>query len=235
MSLTGLSIIIPAFNEADRLPGTLDKFITYLKSQEYTYEIIVVDDGSTDGTPTIIEEKYPNLQVRVIKQPKNMGKGAAVKTGVLASVGQEVLFSDADGSTPIEELQKLQNKLEAGFDLAIGNRRDDSLIGQKQPFYRIWLGKAFNSIVKSLLGAPIEDTQCGFKLIKGELARALFAKMKIDGFSFDVELLHLTFKQKGKVAEVPVVWINDERSKVVVWRDPIIMFFELLKIKMLHN
>ncbi len=233
MTTPFLSIVIPAFNEKDRLPKTLEKLLQYLGQQAYIWEIIVVDDGSSDQTASLIEAEFKQ-QVIVIRQPRNLGKGAAVRAGVLATKGQQVLFSDADGSTPITELPKLQVKLSEGFDLAIGNRRDSALV-LKQPFYRIVIGEGFNILARYALNTNIKDTQCGFKLLNGDIGRKLFSQMKMDGFSFDAELIHLANQNNFKIAEVPVIWIDDTRSKVKVWKDPILVFIDLVKIRLIHG
>jgi dolichyl-phosphate beta-glucosyltransferase len=142
---------------------------------------------------------------------------------------------DADGSTPITEIKKLQAELEKNYSLAIGSRKNNSLIEVRQPFYREYLGKTFNLLVRALTGTSIIDTQCGFKLIKGKVAHELFAKMTINGFAFDVELLYLAAKSGFTVAEIPVVWVNDKRSKVSLLRDPLIMLWEIFKIQFIHN
>lgn len=232
-SVPFLSIVIPAFNERDRLPQTLASFLDYLNSQTYSSEIVVVDDGSADNTVSAIAIKFSH-QVKLIQHPHNMGKGAAVRTGVLASTGRQVLFSDADGSTPISELSKLQAEIAKGYDVAIGTRRDSALVRQKQPFYRGILGEGFNVLAKIAIGQDIQDTQCGFKLLDGVVCRQLFRQIQIQGFGFDVELLYLAVKHNYKIAQVPVVWINDTRSKVRIWKDPFVMFADLIKIKQIH-
>jgi dolichyl-phosphate beta-glucosyltransferase len=230
-----LSIVIPAYNERERLPTTLNSYIEYLDGKGvFDYELIVVDDGSTDGTSERVNQDFSG-KVRVLIQPKNMGKGAALRVGVVASTGEIVLLCDADGSTPIEELHKLMGQLADGADLAIGSRKDSALVGEKQPFFRLILGKLFNAFVRVLLQSDIEDTQCGFKLLKGKLARELFASMKINGFCYDVELLYLAKKLHCRIDEVPVLWVNDTRSKVNVITDPIKMFFDLFRIKIFHG
>jgi dolichyl-phosphate beta-glucosyltransferase len=164
-----------------------------------------------------------------------MGKGASIRMGVLASVGEMILFSDADGSTPIAEFLKLKNSISSGVDVAIGSRHDLSLIDVKQPFFRILLGKTYNRIVRLLTGLDIQDTQCGFKLLRGDIGRKIFAQMFVNGFSFDVEMLYLAAQANCKIVEIPVIWANDERSKVVIWRDPFFMFLDLLRIKLKHG
>ncbi|MDX1920889.1 MAG: glycosyltransferase family 2 protein [Candidatus Caenarcaniphilales bacterium] len=230
-----LSILIPAYNEKERLPSTLDSYLKFLEERtNYDYEIIVIDDGSSDGTAEEVK-KLSLPKVKVVVLEKNMGKGAAVKAGVINSQGEMVLICDADGSTPISELPKLTHELKSGIDLAIGSRNNQELIGEKQPPFRVFLGKFFNKLVRILLKANIKDTQCGFKLMKGDLARSVFSEMKINGFCFDVELLYLAMQRKSQVKEIPVIWINDERSKVNVITDPIKMFIDLFRIKLIHS
>ncbi len=229
-----LSIVIPAYNESERLPETLKKVFDYLEKHNYNFEIIVVDDGSNDRTPQIVKEQFGE-KVKVLIQEQNLGKGAAVRLGVLSSIGEQVLFMDADGSTPITEIKKLQIELEKNYSLAIGSRKNNSLIEVRQPFYREYLGKTFSLLVRALTGTSIIDTQCGFKLIKGKVAHELFAKMTINGFAFDVELLYLAAQGGFTVAEIPVVWVNDKRSKVSLLRDPLIMLWEIFKIQFIHN
>lgn len=232
-----ISIVIPAYNEEERLISTLKKIFAFINNEQNQYqlkaEIIVVSDGSTDRTKEFVLQEFGD-KLNFIELPFNMGKGAAVREGILKSKGDLVLFTDADGSTPIEELNKLKLKIQEGFDLVIGSRKDPNLVNKKQPFYRIIIGRLFNIIAKGLMGIQVEDTQCGFKLIKGEIGRDLFAQMKINGFSFDVELLYLAVKSNLKIKEEAVIWINDDRSKVNVWLDPIKMFFDLIKIRIIH-
>ena len=230
-----ISIIIPAYNEEERLLITLRKIFDFINAQqnEFDAEVIVVNDGSTDRTKQFVLEEFAD-KLNFITLPQNMGKGAAVREGILNSKGDLILFTDADGSTPIVELIKLKTKIEEGFDLVIGSRKDPNLVDKKQPFHRIIIGRLFNIIANKLMGIELDDTQCGFKLIKGEIGRKLFAKMKIDGFSFDVELLYLAVKHKLKIKEEPVIWVNDERSKVNIFFDPIKMYFDLIKIRFIH-
>jgi dolichyl-phosphate beta-glucosyltransferase len=235
--MTFLSIVIPAYNERDRLPRTLGLFLEYLAKQTYSWELVIVDDGSTDDTLGAIAKLVRGMDdstLKIISQPQNQGKGAAVRTGVLASIGDRILFSDADGSTPIAELDKLQTELEQGIDLAIGNRRDSAIV-VRQPIYRVIIGEGFNLLARLALQSDIRDTQCGFKLLRGNIAREIFAEMKMNGFSFDVELLYLALKKGYQIREVPVVWVDDKRSKVKVWRDPLLVFIDLLRIRQIHS
>lgn len=228
-----ISIIIPAFNEEERLGNSLQVIMDYFRDKAHETEIVVVDDGSSDGTEKIARE-YPG--VKVFPQPRNMGKGAAVRRGMLESTGSLRIFTDADLSTPIYESKKIIEKIGEGFDIAAGSRAVDyGMIRKHQPFYREFMGKTFNQIVQLLVIKGIKDTQCGFKGFTARAAEMIFSKAKIDGFSFDVEALYLASKANLRIAEVPVEWYNDERSKVnPVW-DSLNMFREILRIKSLHR
>jgi dolichyl-phosphate beta-glucosyltransferase len=192
----------------------------------------VVDDGSKDKTKEVVEQ-FPD--VRLIAQPKNMGKGAAVRRGMLESTGDFRVFTDADFSTPIYELEKLLEKFNSGFDVCIGSRAvDRSLVKEHQPFYREYMGRIYNWIVQLLVIRGIKDTQCGFKGFTKKAAELVFSNTKIDGFSFDVEALYVAKLNNFKIAEVPVEWYNDDRSTVHPIKDSLRMFFEILKIRSLH-
>lgn len=229
-----ISIVIPAFNEEERLPLSLRKILDFFENRTETVEILVVDDGSTDNTVPIIHEQFPDIQV--IQLPKNTGKGAAIRKGMLAAMGNYILFCDADLSTPIYEIEKLIPKLKDNYDISIGSRAlDPSLIKLHQPFYREFMGKTFNKIVQLFTFSGISDTQCGFKLFKKNVAHQLFSQSVINGFSFDVEILYLAHKAKFKIAEVPVEWYNDAKTKVNPITDSTKMFFEILKIRKIHR
>ncbi|MEN6295607.1 MAG: dolichyl-phosphate beta-glucosyltransferase [Chloroherpetonaceae bacterium] len=229
-----ISIVIPAYNEEERLPTTLRTIIDYFENLSKEYEIIVVDDGSQDNTAEIAQHFNP--RVNVIKLPKNSGKGAAVREGISHAQGDFILFSDADLSTPITEFHKLQESLENGSHIAIGSRAiDSSLIKVHQPFYREFMGKTFNKIVRALVLRGIQDTQCGFKMFKNSVAKQIFSLAKIDGFGFDVEILYLAHKMNFKIDEIPVEWRNDTKSKISPVYDSLKMFFEILKIRSLHR
>lgn len=231
--MTDVSIIIPAYKEEERLAATLQKINNYFDDLSFSYEIIVVDDGSKDKTSEIAVS-IPNTKVLI--QQRNQGKGAAVRRGMLESNGEFRLFTDADLSTPIYEFEKLYNQYKNGFDLVIGSRAlDSSMIKVHQPFYREMMGKTFNKIVQFLVVKGISDTQCGFKGMSKHAAIDIFSKCKIDGFGFDVETLFLADKLGYKIKEISVEWYNDNRSKVDPIKDSIRMFLEILRIKKLHK
>jgi dolichyl-phosphate beta-glucosyltransferase len=227
-----ISIVIPAYNEEARVGNTLDAMVAWLDAQHEDYEIIVADDGSKDRTIAVVEEriaKHP--RVRVLPLKPNRGKGAAVRAGVLAAKGDEVLFSDADLATPIEELDNLRAAMKRdGADLAIASRAlPDSHIQTRQHPMRELMGRTFNVILRSAVMGGIKDTQCGFKLFKGDVGRTLFSEATVDGFAFDVEILLLA-KGRYKVTEVPVVWRHVEQSKVSPGRDAMRMLWDVVKM-----
>jgi dolichyl-phosphate beta-glucosyltransferase len=211
-----LSIIIPAFNESERIGLTLASIDRYMGKQPYSYEVLVVDDGSTDHTITIVTEAALTMKnLRVTKLSTNKGKGAAVKAGMEASIGQYRLFMDADGSTSIEEVSKLLPHLEHGYDVVIGSRRAQGAVIQvKQNLLRDFLGWGFRGLVHVMVPIGITDTQNGFKLFSQRAAETIFPKLKTKSWSFDVEVLIIAQKQGYKVKEVPIVWVNDGRSKM---------------------
>src|SRR5439155_1621602 len=211
-----LSIVVPCFNEEQRLPRTIEQIERYLDARNTPYELILVDDGSADGTRLIMDAAAErHSAVRVEGLPHNRGKGRALAVGVEAAKGDEVLITDADLSTPIEELEKLQAALRDGAGVAIGSRAlRASRVEISQPVYRVLMGKAFNLIVQAVLLPGIWDTQCGFKLFRADVAHSVFAGLATDGFGFDPEVLYRARKQGVKIAEVPVVWRNSAPTKV---------------------
>jgi len=228
-----ISIVIPAYNENNRIGKTLDQIIEYFGGKKKSMEIIVVDDGSTDDTSEIINEyskKYPFIQL--IKKEKNEGKALAVKEGVLAAKGEFILFSDADLSTPISEMKKLMKPIrEDKSDLSIGSRAlPGSKVEVHQPFYREFMGKFFNKLVQFLALPGVFDTQCGFKLFTRECAMDIFPRMTITDFSFDVEILTIARARDYHIAEVPVKWVNSSETKLNVLRDVPKMFMGLLRV-----
>jgi dolichyl-phosphate beta-glucosyltransferase len=230
--MPSLSVIVPAYNEEDRVGNTLDGIMSYLDKTGEDYEIIVVDDGSSDRTCEVVDERArANPRVHLLTLGRNRGKGAAVREGILASRGDEVLFSDADLATPIEELGKLRARVRDGYDIAIGSRAlGGSDIRVRQHPMRELMGRTFNVFVRALIMNGIRDTQCGFKLFRGDVARDLFGASTVDGFAFDVEVLLLA-KPRYRVAEVPVVWRHIEQSKVSPGIDAARMLVDVLKLK----
>jgi dolichyl-phosphate beta-glucosyltransferase len=228
-----ISVIIPAYNEESRIQPTIERTHSYIKEKFREFEIIVVDDGSTDNTVSVVEGLGRiRDNIGLIHYPENSGKGYAIKTGVLASRGDFLLTCDADQSTPAEELEKLLPFLQKGFDIAIGSRglRESDIV-VRQPWYRERMGKTFNMLVRTLVIRGFRDTQCGFKLFRGDVARKLFSKSLISGFSFDVEILFLAKKEGFRIKEVPVKWLNSPNSRVRIFRDSLKMFIELFKIR----
>jgi glycosyltransferase involved in cell wall biosynthesis len=227
-----VSIVVPAFNEAARIGDTIQKIETFRKSVPWNAEVIVVDDGSHDQTGALVAGM--NLQgVRVVRNDPNRGKGFSVKTGVLQSQGEYVLFTDADLSAPIEELDKLLSAAEAKrADVVIGSRAlDRSYIEKHQSRGREFGGIVFNVMVQMILGLRIHDTQCGFKLFRRAQTLSLFQKMTITGFGFDPELLFLASRSGLKILEIPVRWSHAEGSKIRFMRDSVKMFSDLLRIR----
>jgi dolichyl-phosphate beta-glucosyltransferase len=212
-----LSVVVPAFQEERRLPATLERVVGYLGGRGRPFELIVVDDGSRDGTAAVAARSLAALgeRGRLVRLPANRGKGAAVRAGVAASRGAQVLVTDADLSTPIEELEALERACAGGADVAIGSRAvDRSLIARRQPRLREWSGRLFNLVVQVFALRGIRDSQCGFKLFRGDAAREVFRRARSDGFGFDVEVLAVARHLGYRIAEVPVRWRNDDDSRV---------------------
>lgn len=229
-----VSFIIPAYNEAERIGRSLEKALAYFADRDYTWEILVVDDGSRDATPEIVGQ-FADRGVKLLRQPRNMGKGAAVRRGMLEGTGECRIFSDADFSTPIEETGRALEHLKS-FDVAIGSRAiDRSYVKVHQPWYRETMGKVFNLLVRVVAVPGIKDTQCGFKGFRAQAAQDVFRRTKIDGFSFDVEALYIAGRLGYTIKEFPVEWHNDARSTLNPVTDSINMFRELLRIRALHR
>ncbi len=228
-----LSVVIPAYNEFRRLGPTLDRVIEFLGARGEPDEIIVVDDGSRDGTADFARGR--GGPVRVIALERNSGKGAAVRTGVRASRGRRVLFSDADLSTPIEEWDRFAAKLDEGHDIVIGSRSlKQSNVVVRQPWYREKMGRTFNWILRRILPLRFIDTQCGFKAFDGAVARELFRVARVDGFAFDAEVVFLAVRGGYDVVDLPVTWRNDADSRVSPLRHSLQMLRDLVRIRWHH-
>ena len=228
-----LSVVVPCFNEEQRLPRTIERIERYLDARHISYELILVDDGSADGTRQIMDSAAArHAAVRVEALPRNRGKGRALAVGVEAATGVEILVTDADLSTPIEELEKLEAALSNGAGVAIGSRAlRESRVEVSQPLYRVVMGKAFNLMVQAVLLPGLWDTQCGFKLFRADVAHPVFALLKTDGFGYDPEVLYRA-KQRGvKIAEVPVVWRNSAPTKVRAVHSSVDMLMHLMRIR----
>ncbi len=233
------TLVIPAFNETNRIEATLRIVAAWYETRPggWDWEVILVDDGSSDGTTGVARRvaRELALPLEILRHEKNRGKGAAIRTGVLASAGSPVLISDADLSTPLSEWVKLAERLPT-HPVAIGSRAlREELVRRKQPFYRRLVGKTGNLLVRLLAVPGIRDTQCGFKLFRGDVAQELFREARIDGFAFDIEILYLARRRGLAIAEVPVLWFNSPESKVSVWRDSLRVLWDLLRLRFLHR
>ena len=228
-----LSVVIPAYNEERRLPSTLAAVHEYLVSRQSTFEIVIVDDGSLDRTVEVVEEFARHHDgVRLVSYSPNQGKGYAVRTGISAALGALILIDDADGSSPIGEVVRLEEAIARGADLAIGSRnKPDPERVIKALAHRKYMGNTFNLIVQALLLPGIQDTQCGFKLFKRAVAHDIFSVAKQNGFAFDVEILYIAKIRGYRLDEVAIDWANVEGSKVNVLTDSVKMLAEVLKIR----
>ena len=231
-----ISVVIPAYNEESNIAATLKQVNKFLVRHFRQYEIIVVEDGSEDNTYKevlqFIDESVDNVNLRLMKSNLNKGKGHSVQRGMLAAVNEWILFSDADLSTPIEDVLKFLPYFEKGCDVVVGSRAlAGSDIVKSQGFLRRKMGRVFNFCVKAMLFQGINDTQCGFKCFRKEVVRPLFKNQRLEGFCFDAEILFLAKKWGYRVAEVPVRWTNHENSHVSVVKDSVDMFRHLFTIR----
>jgi dolichyl-phosphate beta-glucosyltransferase len=230
-----LSVVIPAYNEERRIGPTVRAVLDFLTREGRSGEVVLVDDGSADATCTLVRGLADaDDRVRLIRLPRNRGKGYAVRTGVLSALGERILFADADGAAPIEEVARLERALDAGAAIAIGSRalpspgvRVEALLGRRVA------GRIFHQLVKWLAVRGVADTQCGFKLFTADAARDLFSRMLMDGFSFDVELLVIARRRGLRVAEVPVDWTHQPGSRIDVAADGLRMARDLFRIRAL--
>jgi dolichyl-phosphate beta-glucosyltransferase len=227
------SIVIPAYNESTRIADTLAKALVYCRQRGWNVEFLVVNDGSTDGTAQMVRrlsESFPEL--RLLENPGNRGKGFSVRNGMLHAMGDVLLFSDADFSSPIEEAGKLFAAIASGADIAIGSRwMNTDLQVRKQPLHRQLFGRAFNLALRLVLGLHFKDTQCGFKAFSRHAADAVFPLQNIDRWGFDPELLYLARKFDLKVVEIPVKWAHRDGTRINPLRDGLHMLLELFRIR----
>jgi len=229
-----LSVIIPAYNEEARLNPTLEKITGYFSAQPYDTEIVVVDDGSTDHTVEIVGawmEKSP-VTVRLARNPRNLGKGMAVKNGMLASTGQYRLFSDADLSTPMEMFERFLPYLQQGGEVVIGTRKHpDAQITSRQPWLRRNMAKVFVLLANLILGLRLSDFTCGFKCFSAKAAEEIFSRSRVSGWAYDGEICFLAKRLGFEIIEVPVVWAHASGSRVKLRRDVFNSFAGLLQIR----
>lgn len=230
-----LSIVIPCYNEARTIAATLETVTRWLAGTTWSWEILVVNDGSRDATASETIRAARALapeQIRLLEHPENRGKGAAVRTGVLASTGRAVLLYDADGATPIGEAAQCLPHLAQGADVVAGSRRiAGSMIRRHQPRVRQILGACYTVLTNWLIAAHVSDITCGFKLLRGEAAHAIFSRMQVTGWSFDAELFYLARRLGYRIVEAPVSWTHQPNTKVRLLRDAAASFVELLAIR----
>jgi dolichyl-phosphate beta-glucosyltransferase len=227
-----VSVIVPAYDEARRIERMLEEAVSYFRARGRAAEILVVDDGSRDETSAVVRAVSRSApEVRLIRLAQNHGKGYAVRTGMVNASGDRVLFADADGATPIAEIERLDQALDAGADVAVGSRAFiNAGVQIKRRWYRHVMGRTFHGLVALLSVRGVRDTQCGFKLFQGAVAHDLFSRMRMTGFSFDVEVLLMAQRRGYRIAEVPVNWVHQPGSKVRLVRDSLLMTRDLLAI-----
>ncbi len=223
------SVVIPAHNEENRLPGTLNQIFRFLAQQSFTYEVMVVENGSSDRTYEIAKEfatRHENLSV--IQSGK--GKGAAVQRGMLAAQGEYRFMCDADLSMPVEEIVKFIPPMLHDFDIAIASREAKGAVRYNEPSYRHWGGRGINFLIQTLILPGLNDTQCGFKCFRAEVANDIFQRQTLDGWSFDIELLYIARRHGYRIVEIPIHWHHFDDSKVSALRDAVHMISDIFRI-----
>jgi len=221
MAYPKYSIVIPAFNEEARIGGALEAVLACIRQRGWNAEVVVVDDGSRDKTAEIVQAFAANApELRMLQNPGNRGKGYSVRNGVLHSLGEVVMFTDADLSAPIEEADGLLAAIAGGADIAIGSRwLERTRQSIRQPLYRQFFGRCFNVVTHAVMGLPFADTQCGFKAFTRAAAQTVFQLQTIERWGFDPEILFIALKRGYRVVEVPVSWAHDERTRISYLRD----------------
>ncbi|GAB1471427.1 glycosyltransferase family 2 protein [Chloroflexota bacterium] len=230
MNTPFLSIIIPAYNEAGRLPRTLEQVFSFLHTQEYSSEVIVVENGSSDGTLEIANSFVKDYSNLIVVHESHKGKGNAVRRGMLTARGEYRFICDADLSMPIEELTKFLPPIMADFDIAIGSREAPGAIRYNEPPYRHLGGRAINLAIRAFILPGLNDTQCGFKCFRAETTETIFRQQTLTGWAFDIELLYLARRKKLRIREVPIRWYFDPDSKVSALRDALRMIADIFRI-----
>lgn len=227
------SVVIPAYNEAARIPSTLEAVVNCIRTRGWSAEVVVVNDGSTDGTGNVVKEFAASApEVRLLENPGNRGKGYSVRNGLLHSFGDVVMFTDADLSAPMEEAEGLFDAIAEGADIAIGSRwleRKRQTI--RQPFYRQFFGRCFNALTRMVMGLPYADTQCGFKAFTRSAAQTVFQLQTIDRWGFDPEILFIALKRGFRITEVPVSWAHDERTRMSYLKDGLRMLQDIAQVR----
>ncbi len=227
------SIVIPAYNEAARIPGTLESVVDCIRSRGWSAEVVVVNDGSRDATAEVVRSFAARApEVRLLENPCNRGKGYSVRYGLLHSFGEIVMFTDADLSAPMEEAEGLFAAIAAGADIAIGSRwLESTRQTHRQPLYRQFFGRCFNAVTRLVMGLPFADTQCGFKAFTRAAAQTVFQLQTIDRWGFDPEILFIALKRGYRIVEVPVSWAHDERTRMSYLRDGLRMLQDIAQVR----
>lgn len=230
MNAPFLSIVIPAYNEENRLPRTLEQVLAFLHKQNYSFEVIVVENGSADRTFEIAQEYAKNHSSVIVLKEQQRGKGNAVRRGMLAAKGEYRFICDADLSMPIEEVAKFIPPQLTDFDIAIGSREAHGAVRYNEPLYRHFGGRAINLIIRLFILSGFQDTQCGFKCFRAQAAEDVFRQQTLTGWSFDIEILYLARRKKLRIKEIPIDWYFFADSKVNAIRDAFKMISDIFVI-----